>query len=147
MKKILITGASGWLGINLIKAFLNGIDLYNETQNLSDKTSINIFIPKSEHDKLYSLFGDKINYYYGDIRNKNECENFTKNFKTGTIFHLVGIIHPKRISELYEINYKGTKNICEASINAGLEKIIILSSNSPFGLNIDQNSPFHENSL
>ena len=42
MKKILITGASGWLGINLIKAFLNGIDLYNETQNLSDKTSINI---------------------------------------------------------------------------------------------------------
>ena len=69
MKKILITGASGWLGINLIKTFLNGIDLYSETQNLSDKTSINIFIPKSEHDKLYSLFGDKINYYYGDIRN------------------------------------------------------------------------------
>jgi nucleoside-diphosphate-sugar epimerase len=146
MKKILITGASGWLGINLIKAFLNGIDLYDETQNLSDKTSINIFIPKSEHDKLYSLFRDKINYYYGDIKNKNECENFTKNFKTGTIFHLVGIIHPKKISELYEINYKGTKNICEASINAGLEKIIILSSNSPFGLNINQNSPFHENS-
>ena len=98
MKKVLITGASGWLGINLIKAFLNGIDLYNETHNLSGKTSINIFIPKSEHDKLYNLFGDKINYYYGDIRSKEDCKNFTSKFKFGTIFHLVGLIHPKRIS-------------------------------------------------
>ena len=27
MKNILITGASGWLGINLIKTFIKGIDL------------------------------------------------------------------------------------------------------------------------
>ena len=146
MKNVLITGASGWLGINLIKAFLNGIDLYSETHNLSEKTSINIFIPKSEYEKVYSLFGDKIKYYYGDIRNKNECKEFTKNFKTGTVFHLVGIIHPNRISELYEVNYEGTRNICEASIDSGLEKIIILSSNSPFGLNKDEKSPFDENS-
>jgi len=146
MKNVLITGASGWLGINLLNTFLKGIDLYPETHNLSENTSINVFIPRSEHEKIFSLFGDKINYYYGDITNKEDCKNFLSNFKNGTIFHLVGIIHPKRISDLYKINLQGTKNICESAINAGLEKIIVLSSNSPFGLNKDQDSPFDHNS-
>ena len=146
MNNILITGASGWLGINLIKTFIKGIDLYPETHNLNENSSINVFIPKSEHSKLFNLFGDKVNYFYGDIRNKEDCKNFLSNFKNGTIFHLVGIIHPKKISDLYEINLEGTKNICDSAIDNGLEKIIVLSSNSPFGLNKDQNSPFDENS-
>ena len=64
MKNILITGASGWLGINLINAFLKGIDIYPETHNLSENLNINVFIPKNEHEKLFRLFGDKINYFY-----------------------------------------------------------------------------------
>ena len=146
MKNILITGASGWLGINLINTFLRGIDLYPETHNLSENTSINVFIPRSEYEKIFSLFGDKIKYYYGDITKKEDCKNFLSNFKDGTIFHLVGIIHPKKISDLYKINFQGTKNICESAIDVGLEKIIVLSSNSPFGLNKDQVSPFDHNS-
>ena len=146
MKNVLITGASGWLGINLINTFLRGIDLYPETHNLSENTSINVFIPRSEYEKIFSLFGDKIKYYYGDITNKEDCKNFLSNFKDGTIFHLVGIIHPKKISDLYKINFQGTKNICESAIDVGLEKIIVLSSNSPFGLNKDQVSPFDHNS-
>ena len=45
MKNILITGASGWLGINLIKTFIKGIDLYPETHDLNKNSSINVFIP------------------------------------------------------------------------------------------------------
>jgi len=146
MKNVLITGASGWLGINLINAFLKGIDLYPETHNLSENTSINVFIPRTEKEKLFNLFGDKINYFYGDITSKEECQNFLSYFREGTIFHLVGIIHPKKISDLYKINLQGTKNICYSAIDAGLEKIIVLSSNSPFGLNRDQKSPFDHTS-
>ena len=80
MKNILITGASGWLGINLIKTFIKGIDLYPETHNLNENSSINVFIPKSEHSKLFNLFGDKVNYFYGDIRNKGDCKKSTKLF-------------------------------------------------------------------
>ena len=60
MKNVLITGSSGWLGVNLINTFLKGIDLYPETHNLSENTSINVFIPRSEYEKIFSLFGDKI---------------------------------------------------------------------------------------
>jgi len=146
MENILITGASGWLGINLINAFLKGIDLYPETQNLKQKISINVFIPKQDHKKLFQEFENKINYYYGDIRSKEDCKNFTSKFKFGTIFHLVGLIHPKRISELYKVNYEGTKNICKSAIESGLEKIIVLSSNSPFGLNKNTSEPFTHDS-
>ena len=38
MNNILITGASGWLGINLIKTFIKGIDLYPETHNLNENS-------------------------------------------------------------------------------------------------------------
>ncbi len=89
MKNVLITGASGWLGINLINTFLKGIDLYPETHNLSENTSINVFIPRSEHEKIFNLFCDKIKYYYFYITKKEECKKFLSNFKYGTIFNLV----------------------------------------------------------
>ncbi len=146
MKNILITGASGWLGINLINCFLKGIDIYPETHNLNQNISLNVFIPKSEHEKLLNLFGNKINYYFGDIRSNEDCKNFVSNFDSGTIFHLVGLIHPNKISDLYEVNLEGTKNICNNAINNNLDKIIVLSSNSPFGLNKDKHSPFDEKS-
>ncbi len=146
MKNILITGASGWLGINLINAFLNGIDIYPETHNLSKNVNINVFIPKNEHDKLFKLFGNKINYFYGDITSFDNCKDFLNNFDSGVLFHLVGIIHPKKISDLYNVNFQGTKNICQNAIDNNIEKIIVLSSNSPFGLNMNKNTPFDENS-
>ena len=146
MNNVLITGASGWLGINLINAFLKGIDLYPETKNLRENTSISVFIPRTEHQRLFNLFGENIKYYYGDITNNEDCKKFLSNFKSGKIFHLAGVIHPKKVSDLYKVNFEGTKNICQCAIDRGLEKIIALSSNSPFGLNKDKNSPFQHNS-
>tara|TARA_B100001057_G_C22853993_1_gene952040 strand:+ start:1314 stop:2366 length:1053 start_codon:yes stop_codon:yes gene_type:complete len=146
MKNVLITGASGWLGINLINTFLKGIDLYPETNNLMENTNISVFIPKPEHQTLFNLFGNKINYYYGDVTRKEDCKKFLSNFNDGKIFHLAGIIHPKKISDLYKVNFEGTKNICDSAIESGLEKIIVLSSNSPFGINKDDKTPFHHNS-
>ena len=34
-----------------------------------------------------------------------------------------------------------TKNICQNAIDNNIEKIIVLSSNSPFGLNINKDTP------
>ena len=142
--KILITGACGWLGINLIKTYLDGIDIYDETKNLSSKYDVKVFILPHEYIKLFSIFGDRIEYFFGDITNKIDCLNFISGSADATLIHLVGLIHPKKITELYDINYQGVKNITEASIKEKLKRIIALSSNSPFGINKSIANPFNE---
>ena len=128
----------------MIKGFLDGIDIYQETKNLSTQYEIKVFIQPNEYLKLHSIFNDKIEYFFGNIKDKNDCEKFTKDLVDATLYHLVGIIHPKKIKDLFEINLVGTKNITEASIKNKLNKIIVLSSNSPFGVNKSKKSPFNE---
>ena len=60
------------------------------------------------------------------------------------MFHCAGLIHPKRIKELYQVNYLGTKNLVDASIKAGVKKFIYVSSNSPAGCNKRRNIPLKE---
>ncbi len=145
-KNILITGASGWLGLNLINAFLNGIDLYPETQNLDNEVEITVFVPKNEERKLKENFGNKINYYFGDITNKLDCERFLNQFDKFDLFHLAGIIHPSKINKLFEINFQGTKNILSNCNSNNCNKFIYISSNSPFGVNHNRAKPFDESS-
>ena len=48
----------------------------------------------------------------GDITNKSDCLNFVSGSADATLIHLVGLIHPKKITELYDINYQGVKKYC-----------------------------------
>ena len=50
-----------------------------------------------------------------------------------TVFHLAGIIHPRAIRELYDVNTRGTQNLLAASIRAGASRFIYISSNSVGG--------------
>jgi nucleoside-diphosphate-sugar epimerase len=52
-----------------------------------------------------------------------------------TVFHTAGIIHPRRVQDLYDINVAGTKNILEEATLAKVRRFVFVSSNSPAGLN------------
>jgi nucleoside-diphosphate-sugar epimerase len=52
-----------------------------------------------------------------------------------TVFHAAGLVHPRRVSELYQINVDGTRNILDAAIASKARRFIFVSSNSPAGLN------------
>ena len=45
----------------------------------------------------------------GDIRDATSPREFFRDPEGATIFHLCGIIHPRRIRELYEMNVEGTR--------------------------------------
>jgi len=53
-----------------------------------------------------------------------------------TVFHCAGVIHAKRIQDLYEINVDATRNLLEQAIAAKVRRFIFVSSNSPAGLNV-----------
>ena len=46
-----------------------------------------------------------------------------------------GIIHPRRVKEFYDVNVECTRNLLEASTAVGLQRAVIMSSNSPCGCN------------
>lgn len=61
-----------------------------------------------------------------------------------TVFHAIGLIHPRRIRELFAINTQGTKNIIEAAIEAKTKRCIYISSNSSCGFNANKDQLFQE---
>jgi nucleoside-diphosphate-sugar epimerase len=63
-----------------------------------------------------------------------------------TVFHLAGIIHPARISDLFEINTDGTRHVLAAAAAAGVRRVVTTSSNSPAGVSRDPSARFDERS-
>ena len=102
MKKILITGAAGTIGLNVIKYLLSegkyeitAIDLKN----------------RGNYKKLRK-YRKRINIIYGDITDSTILENIIK--ETNFVIHLAGVSLPigNLNQELtYELDYKGTENI------------------------------------
>jgi nucleoside-diphosphate-sugar epimerase len=51
------------------------------------------------------------------------------------VFHCAGLIHAKKVKDLYRVNVTGTQNVVDAAIKARVKKFIHISSNSPMGTN------------
>ncbi len=129
--RVLITGVPGWLGGRFLEILVNGFE--NEgpindwrlrclVQEGLDATFINNL---SQHKKIEIV--------YGDVTKKHTLKDAVSD--VDVIFHIVGIIHPKKIKDLYLINTQGTLNLIQEAFYAGVERFIHISSNSVAGTN------------
>ncbi len=66
------------------------------------------------------------------------------------LFHVAGVVHPTRgLNELEQVNVAGTRHLLDAAAAAGVRRVVVVSSNSPFGFNpsadhvFDESSPYH----
>jgi len=130
MKRVLLTGASGTVGKEVLK------QLYD----LSDAVEITVFDKKSKGAKsFYRKFTPKINLIYGDIANKNDICTACKNIDI--VIHLAAIIPPLADNnpELAEaVNTTGTKNLIDCIEKHSPEAFLLYSSSiSVYG---DRNS-------
>ena len=124
MKKLLFTGASGFLGYNIRPILEKTYDVH--TIGLTDDDDIKINIAKDV---------PPINTHY-DV-----------------VLHAAGKAHtvPKTEAEkqvFYDVNYQGTVNLCKALENAGIPKALIFISTvavygCEFGENIDETHPLN----
>ena len=122
MKKLLFTGASGFLGYNIRPILEKTYDVH--TIGLTDDDDIKINMAKEV---------PPINTHY-DV-----------------VLHAAGKAHtvPKTETEaqvFYDVNYQGTINLCKALENAGIPKVIVFVSTvavygCEFGENIDEYHP------
>jgi nucleoside-diphosphate-sugar epimerase len=147
-KTILITGACGWLGKNLTRAVAErNLDL-ELLRQLPRGMRIRCLILPSEDPSGLAAISSQIEVLRGDIRNPADCARFCEGAKEAVLFHTAGIIHPRRVKDFYAVNVRGTENLLSAAMAAGVRRAVVVSSNSPIGMNpqaphmFDESSPY-----
>ena len=111
----LVTGANGHLGNNLVRLLLDkGIPVRASVRNIKNKEP---------------FVGLDCEVVQSDISDKNSLVRALQGVET---FYAVGAVFklwakdPKK--EIYDVNLQGTQNIVEAAVQAGVKRIVYVSS-------------------
>ncbi len=125
MKNIfLVTGATGFIGANLVKA------LVNLGQN------INIIVRDSKLNWRVSDIADKLNIFECDIQD-SKLERIIDKIKPHYIFHLAGygnLPHEDDIYKMIDVNLKGTINLLNAVKRNSFKLFINTGSSAEYGV-------------
>lgn len=131
-KKILVTGADGFIGSHLVEKL---VDEGHKVKAFVYYNSFNSWgwLDSFPKDKL-----DKIEIFTGDIRDPNGVRTAVKG--CDIIFHLAALIaipYSYHSPDSYvDTNIKGTLNILQAAKDYGIEKVIVTSTSEVYGTGI-----------
>ncbi len=156
----LVTGADGWLGGRLLGALSRGI---SDCPGLEQPPAAEFIralrhAPLSEapHDAQtmpshagasdMSAAAVRVEFVRGDLRDPALCARLCAGAAGATLFHIAGVIHPRRVRDFYTINVDGTRNLLSAAAQAGVRRAVVMSSNSPCGCNARRDERFDEDS-
>jgi nucleoside-diphosphate-sugar epimerase len=140
-----VTGYPGWLGNRLLH-FLHEPhpDYPAHLQQPRFERVRCLVLPGTDTAAISSRRPD-VELVEGDIRDPAAVGRLCAGAEGATAFHLAGIIHPKRIQELFDINTQGTRHLLAAASAAGVRRIVATSSNSPAGASRNPATRFDEN--
>ena len=130
---ILITGAAGFIGFNLVESFLKDGKKILGLDNIN-----NYYSQKLKKDRIKKLKENNNFFFYKiDLSNKKNLEKIFKKHKIGKIIHLAaqaGVRYSINNPEKYLYsNTIGFFNIIELSRKYKINKIIYASSSSVYG--------------
>ena len=144
--KVLITGAAGWLGLNLVDVLTNGIKGHSQlADGITGLKICCLLLPDQDEKELLAINPD-VEIVRGNVCSSDDAAKFCAETKGSILFHIAGIIHPRRIRDFYDVNVEGTRNLLNAGANAKLQRAVIMSSNSPCGCNPHRDHLFDEDS-
>lgn len=131
MKRILVTGAAGQIGSELVPA-------------LRQKFGKDNVVAAGHIERLPDELLDGPNTLL-DVTKYEDIENAIKEFRIDTVYHLASVLSAlaeTRRKLAYEVNFTGVNNVLEASLANGLEMVVIPSSIAAFGLDTPgENTP------
>jgi len=134
-KKILITGATGFVGANLLRKLIDS------------KNDIHVIIRSTSNLWRINDIIDKVNAHVCDLTNRESVEKLVLKIKPQIIFHLAvygGYQFQEESLKIIDTNLIGIINLLNACCKIGFECFINTGSSSEYGL---KNKPMSENDL
>ncbi|MFA6524835.1 MAG: NAD-dependent epimerase/dehydratase family protein [Patescibacteria group bacterium] len=133
MKKIIVTGATGQIGSELVEELRKK---YGKEQ-----------VVAVGHSKPVSGDSDSGPFESVDVTDKNALDDLVKRHQPDTIFHLVGILSAtgeKNPELAWNVNMNGLKNVLDIAITRGVKQVFWPSSIAAFGPTTPRdNTPQH----
>ncbi|MEZ4826739.1 MAG: NAD-dependent epimerase/dehydratase family protein [Bacteroidia bacterium] len=124
MKKILVTGADGLLGSNLVRVLLSrGLD-------------VRVLIQQGRN--VPTLDNLDIEKFQGDVLDTASLEAAARGCEK--VIHVAANtnVWPSRGEIYYKVNVTGTQNMIQAALKAGIERFVHVGSASSFGIGSKQ---------
>jgi nucleoside-diphosphate-sugar epimerase len=136
---VIVTGAGGWLGQNLVRALAPA------------RERVRALAVNRDEAVLLELAGANVEVVVGDVRDPATVDRLFDvdgDPSSGvSVFHAAAVIHPaRRVRELYDVNVGGTQLVLDRARRAGARRLVHVSSNSPFGFNPSPRDRFTEDS-
>ncbi len=132
---LVITGASGWLGQNLVR------------EVAPQRASVRALVPREEEGALLSVIAPSVEPVVGDVRDPAALDRLLAGASGATVVHAAAVIHPTRhVRELHDVNVGGTELVLDRVRRHGAGRLVHISSNSPFGANPHPDHRFTEDS-
>lgn len=132
--QIVITGAAGWLGRNLVEAVV------------PERSLVRLLVQTDDEAAVLGLAGRNVQTVVGDVRHPAALEALFDGVAEGaTVVHAAAVIHPeKAVRELFDVNVGGTSLVLDHARRHGMGRLVHVSSNSPFGVNAHADDRFDE---
>ena len=135
---LVITGAAGWLGRNLVEAVA------------PERATVRTLVQTAGEAAELALVRRAVEPVVGDVRNPAVLDRLFDGVPEGaSVVHAAAVIHPLHgVRELFDVNVGGTALVLDRARRARMGRLVHVSSNSPFGVNpapdhrFDESSPY-----
>ncbi|MDD9369573.1 MAG: NAD(P)-dependent oxidoreductase [Acidimicrobiales bacterium] len=133
---VVVTGASGWLGQNLVRTLA------------AQRERVRCLVPVDDHAAPLSLVSASVEVVVGDVRDPATVDRLFEGVGAdAAVVHAAAGLHPTSSTrEFFDVNVGGTQNVVDRARRSGASRFVHVSSNSPFGVNPTPDDVFTEDS-
>jgi nucleoside-diphosphate-sugar epimerase len=134
---VVVTGANGWLGRAATERLATRSRVVAVARDLGEGRALERFIA--------SLSGD-VELAFADLTVPSTLDAlFDGRSGRVQLVHTAGVIHPRRFADFEAVNATGTAHLARVARQAGVARMVHVSSNSPFGTNASTTDSFRQN--